>query len=46
MKTIATNEVITYIETPRRNDRPVKIDEILEARMREFLRLRHRAYWK
>ena len=40
MKTLNQVEVINYIETPRRCDAPVKIDRILEARMRVFLRSR------
>lgn len=40
MKTIKDFEPVSYIEIPRRKDAPVKIDEILEARMREFLRVR------
>jgi len=40
MKTNQPHELIDYIETPRRNDAPVKIDEILEARMKEFIRVR------
>lgn len=46
MKTIKELEVINYIETSHRSGRPVKIDAILEARMRKFLRLRQVAYWK
>lgn len=42
MKTAQVGEFITYIETPRRHcDMPVKIDEILEARMRAFIKARH-----
>lgn len=37
MKTLETND---YIETPRHNGSLIKIDEILEARMRAFLRAR------
>lgn len=40
MKTAQTSEYITYIETPRHCGVPVKIDEILEARMRAFLKAR------
>ena len=40
MKTTQTSDYITYIETPRHCNAPVKIDEILEARMRAFLRAR------
>jgi len=40
MKTERINEYVTYIETPRHCDAPVKIDEILEARMRAFLKTR------
>lgn len=40
MKTASTGENVTYIETPRLCDAPVKIDEILEARMRAFLKAR------
>lgn len=40
MKTNQPYELIDYIETPRRKYAPVKIDEILEARMKEFIRVR------
>jgi len=40
MKTAQPSEIITYIETPRHCDSPVKIDEILEARMRAFVKAR------
>lgn len=40
MKTQNTFADITYIETPRRSASPIKIDAILEARMRAFLRAR------
>lgn len=41
MKTAQTNELITYIEIPRQHcNVPVKIDEILEARMRAFMKAR------
>lgn len=41
MKTAQEHELITYIETPRRHcDVPVKIDKILHARMRAFMRAR------
>jgi hypothetical protein len=40
MKTVKQFEAINYIETPRRCDAPVKIDQIFEARMRVFLRSR------
>jgi hypothetical protein len=40
MKTNRELDLINYIETPRRKDVPVKIDEILEARMKEFIRVR------
>jgi hypothetical protein len=40
MKTIETSPIIEYIETPRHCDAPVKIDAILEARMRAFMRAR------
>jgi hypothetical protein len=40
MKTKKKAELVAYIETPRRTDAPVKIDEILEARMRAFMRAR------
>jgi hypothetical protein len=39
-------ELITYIETPRRTTaEPVKIDVILEARMRAFLRAKRVRRW-
>jgi len=41
MKKAQVNDLLNYIETPRqRCDVPVKIDEILEARMRTFLKAR------
>jgi len=41
MKITQTSEPITYIETSRQHcDVPVKIDEILEARMRAFIKAR------
>ena len=40
MKTAQTRELITYIETPRQSGAPVKIDEILQARMRAFTKAR------
>jgi hypothetical protein len=40
MKTKKTPEAANYIETPRQCNAPVKIDEILEARMRAFMRAR------
>ena len=41
MKKAQMNDVLNYIETPRRRcDVPVKIDEILESRMRTFLKAR------
>lgn len=40
MKTAKTKEIITYIETPRHCDVPIKIDEILQARMRAFMKAR------
>jgi len=40
MKTVETFELISYIETPRRCNAAVKIDEILAARMQAFMRVR------
>jgi len=40
MKTAQTNEIITYIETPRHCGVPVKIDTILAARMQAFMKAR------
>ncbi len=41
MKTKQPSELITYIETPRQPlDLPVKIDEILQLRMRAFMKAR------
>jgi hypothetical protein len=40
MKTMSVFEETSYIELPRRSKGPVKIDAILEARMRAFLRAR------
>lgn len=40
MKTISKTEIINYIETPRHDGDPVRIDSILEARMKHFLRIR------
>ena len=45
MKTTNEIELITYIETPRRTTEPVKIDAILEARMRAFLRAKRVRQW-
>lgn len=45
MKTTDEFELITYIETPRRFSGPVKIDVILEARMRAFLRAKRVRRW-
>ncbi len=38
MKTATNYELINYIEIPRRTSDPVKIDVILEERMRAFMR--------
>ena len=38
-------ELITYIETPRRTSAPIKIDAILEARMKSFLRAKRINRW-
>jgi hypothetical protein len=46
MKTKKSFDVMNYIETPRRNDQPVKIDEILKARMQEFIRLRRVTFFR
>jgi len=40
MKTAKIFEEVMYIETPRQQSGPVKIDQILEARMRAFMRAR------
>lgn len=40
MKTTNNTEIINYIETPRHDADPVRIDSILEARMKHFLRIR------
>lgn len=40
MKNSSPLETDLYIETPRNSGQPVKIDEILEARMKAFLRAR------
>jgi len=40
MKAEQTSELISYIETPRQCDVPIKINEILEARMRAFIKAR------
>ena len=45
MKTAHEIELITYIETPRRFTEPVKIDVILEARMKAFLRAKRVRRW-
>ena len=46
MKMTNQIELITYIETPRRTSaEPVKIDTILEARMRAFLRAKRVRRW-
>lgn len=36
----------TYIETPRTECRPVRIDTVLEQRMKEFLLARRRKLWQ
>ncbi len=40
MKTMTHFEEQGYIELPRRSSGPIKIDAILEARMKAFLRAR------
>jgi|MDTD01.2.fsa_nt_gb hypothetical protein len=40
MKTYEQIEFISYIETPRYTEVPIRIDSILEERMRVFLRAR------
>jgi len=45
MKTSNEIELITYIETPRLITEPVKIDVILEARMKAFLRAKRVRRW-
>jgi len=45
MKTTNGFELITYIETPRRSSAPIKIDTILEARMKAFLRAKRINRW-
>lgn len=45
MKTANKIELITYIETPRRSTNPIKIDVILEARMKAFLRAKRTQRW-
>lgn len=45
MKTTNGIELITYIETPRRTSAPIKIDAILEARMKAFLRAKRIQRW-
>jgi len=45
MKTTNEIELITYIETPRRSSVPVKIDAILEARMKAFIRAKRINHW-
>lgn len=42
-----TNELLTYIETPRIPiTKPVRIDAILESRLKEFMLNRRRMAWK
>lgn len=38
MKTSADKELITYIETPRAASSPVKLDAVLQERIRAFKR--------
>lgn len=38
MKTLQEKEIITYIETPRGYSSPVKIDVVMEERIRAFRR--------
>ena len=45
MKTANQIEFTNYIETPRYQSRPIKIDIILEARMRAFLRAKRVRRW-
>ena len=45
MKTTNGIELITYIETPRRSGVPIRIDAILEARMKAFLRAKRVRRW-
>lgn len=40
MQTTQHTENNTYIETPRQHSAPVKIDEILEARLKAFMKAR------
>lgn len=40
------NDAISYIATPRSKQRPVRIDAILETRMREFLLVRRQKVWR
>ena len=40
METTLQNGEIAYIETPRRCDTPVKIDEILNERLKAFMKAR------
>lgn len=39
------NDTLTYIETPRTTHRIVRIDAILEQRMREFMLTRRQKLW-
>ena len=45
MKTADGIDLITYIETPMRTSVPIKIDAILEARMKAFLRAKRINRW-
>lgn len=45
MKVTNDMELITYIETPRRATEPVRIDAIMEARMKAFLRAKRVRRW-
>ena len=40
------NDTPTYIATPLSRKRPVRIDAILEKRMREFLLARRQKIWR
>jgi hypothetical protein len=40
MKSVLSSDAFDYIETPRRSGSLTKIDEILEERMRAFMKAR------
>lgn len=40
------NKPVTYIKTPRTQTRPMRIDVLLEKRIKDFLLARRRKVWQ